>query len=88
MRELMATESQLQGGNIEAGVFQQLDNAFGQVIGPERGSRVRGVGFSPTPYGNRVSSMNDSTPPPTSTATNQRVIELSTQVEEIGRAHV
>ncbi|XP_075640169.1 uncharacterized protein LOC142611904 [Castanea sativa] len=57
------------------------DDAFGQVIGAERGGRVRGVGFGPTPSGNRARSMDDSTPPPTSIATDQRVMELSTQVE-------
>ena len=46
----------------------------------ERRSCQRGR-FGPTPSSNRARSMNDSTPPPTSTATNQRVIELSTQVE-------
>ena len=81
MKQLMTEGSQLRGNNIEAGILWQPDNAFGQVIDAERGGRVRGVGFSPTPSGNRATSMNDSTPPPTSTATDQRVIELSTQVE-------
>ena len=63
MRELMATGSQLQGDNIEAGVLWQLDNAFGQVIGPKRGGRIRGLGSGPTPSGNRASSMDYSTPP-------------------------
>ena len=63
MRELMATGSQLQGDNIEAGVLWQLDNAFGQVIGPERGGRIRGLGSGPTPSGNRASSMDYSMPP-------------------------
>ena len=77
MKEIMATGSQLQGDNIEASILWQPGNAFGQVIGPERGGRVKGVGFSPTPYGNRASSIDDSTPPPTSTATDQRIKELS-----------
>ena len=77
----MTEGSQLRGNNIEAGILWQPDDAFGQVIDAERGGHVRGVGFGPTPSGNRARSMNDSTPPPTSTATNQRVIELSTQVE-------
>ena len=81
MKQLMTKGSQLRGNNIEAGILWQPDNAFGQVIDAEKGGRVRGVGFSPTPSGNRARSMNDSTPPPTSTATDQRVIELSTQVE-------
>ena len=59
----------------------QPNDAFGQVIGAERGGRVRGVGFGPTPSGNRARSMDDSTPPLTSTETDQRVIELFTQVE-------
>ncbi|KAL0012240.1 hypothetical protein SO802_007348 [Lithocarpus litseifolius] len=57
------------------------DDAFGQVIGAERGGRVRGVGFGPTPSSNRARTMDDSMPSPTSIATNQRVIELSSQVE-------
>ena len=81
MKRLMTEGSQLQGNNIEAGILQQPDNAFGQVIDAERGGCVRGLGFGPTPSGNRARSMDDSTPPPTSTATDQRVIELSTQVE-------
>lgn len=81
MKQLMATGSQLQGNDIEAGILWQPDDAFGQVIGAERGGRVRGVGFGPTPSGNRARSMDDSTPPPTSIATDQRVMELSTQVE-------
>ena len=81
MKQLMTKGSQLWGNNIEAGILWQPDDAFGQVIDAERGGHVRGVGFGPTPSGNRARSMNDSTPPPTSTATNQRVIELSTQVE-------
>ena len=77
----MTEGSQLQGNDIEAGILWQPDDAFGQVIGGERGGRVRGLGFGPTPSGNRVRSMDDSMPPPTSIATDQRVIELSTQVE-------
>nr|POE95836.1 hypothetical protein CFP56_40149 [Quercus suber] len=52
MKELMATRSQLQGDDIEAGILWKPNNAFGQVIGLERGGRVRGVGFGPTPSGN------------------------------------
>ena len=81
MKWLMTEGSQLQGNDIEAGILQQPDDAFGQVIGAERGGRVRGLGFGPTPSGNRARSMDDSMPPPTSIATDQRVIELSTQVE-------
>ncbi|XP_030950205.1 uncharacterized protein LOC115974128 [Quercus lobata] len=81
MKRLMTEGSQLQGNNIEAGILWQPDDAFGQVIGAKRGGRVRGLGFGPTPSGNRVRSMDDSTPPPTFIATDQRVIELSTQVE-------
>ena len=81
MKEIMATGSQLQGDNIEASILWQPDIAFGQVISPERGGRVRGVGFSPTPYGNRASSIDDSTPTPTSTTTDQRIKELFAQVE-------
>nr|POE52204.1 putative pre-mrna-splicing factor atp-dependent rna helicase deah2 [Quercus suber] len=77
----MTEGSQLRGNDIEAGILWQPNDAFGQVIGAERGGRVRGLGFGPTPSGNCARSMDDSTPPPTSTATDQRVIELSTQVE-------
>ena len=81
MRELMATGLQLQGDYIEAGILWQPGDAFRQVIGAERGGRVRGVGFDPTLFGNRASSMDDSMPPLTSIATDQRVKELSAQVE-------
>ena len=81
MKQLMTDGSQLQGNDIEAGILWQPDDAFGQVIGAERGGRVRGLGFGPTPSGNRARSMDDSTPPPTSIAIDQRVIELSTQLE-------
>ena len=54
---------------------------IGQVISAERGGRVRGVDFVPTPSSNHARSMDDSTPPPTSTKTDQRVMELSTQVK-------
>ena len=81
MKELMATGSQLQGEDINAGILWQPNNAFGQVISLERGGRVKGVGFGPTPYGNRARNMEDHTPPPTSTTTDQRVKELSAQVE-------
>ncbi|KAK9995135.1 hypothetical protein SO802_024838 [Lithocarpus litseifolius] len=81
MKELMTEGSQLQGNDIEAGILWQPDDAFGQVIGAERGGRVRGVGFGPTPSSNRARTMDDSMPSPTSIATDQRVIELSTQVE-------
>ncbi|KAK9989655.1 hypothetical protein SO802_029894 [Lithocarpus litseifolius] len=81
MKELMTDGSQLRGNDIEAGILWQPNDAFGQVIGAERGGRVRGLGFGPTPSSNRVRSMDDSTPPPTSTATDQRVMELSAQVE-------
>ena len=77
----MIEGSQLWGNDIEVGILWQLDDAFGQVIGAERDGRVRGVGFGPTPSNNCARSMDDSTPPPTSIATDQRVIELSTQVE-------
>ena len=81
MKELMATGSQLQGQDIEAGILWQPDDAFGQVIGPKRGGRVKGVGFGLTPSGNRARNMENSMPPPTSTTTDQRVKELSAQVE-------
>ena len=81
MRELMAMGSQLQGDNIEVGILWQPNDAFGQVIGAERGGHVRGVGFGPNPFGNCVSSMDDITPPPTSNTTDQRVKELFAQVE-------
>ena len=81
MKELMATGSQLQGEDINAGILWQPNNAFGQVISLERGGRVKGVGFGPTPSGNCARSMDDCMSPPTSTATDQRVMELSTQVE-------
>ncbi|KAK9987957.1 hypothetical protein SO802_028196 [Lithocarpus litseifolius] len=77
MKQLIATGSQLQGNNIEAGILWQPNNSFGQVISAKRGGHVRGVGFGPNHSGNRTSSMDDSTPPPTSTATNQKVMELS-----------
>ena len=83
MKQLMIEGSQLRGNDIEAGILWQPDDAFRQVIGAERGGRVRGVGFGPTPSSNRARSMDDSTPPPTSIATDQRVIELSTQVEAL-----
>ena len=78
MKQLMTEGSQLQGNDIEAGILWQPHDAFGQVIGAKRGGHVRGVGFGPTPSGNRARSMDDNTPPPTSTTTDQRVIELST----------
>ena len=73
MKKLMIEGSQLQGN----------DDAFAQVLGAERGGSVRGVGFGPTPFGNRARSMDDSTPHPTSSATDQKVIELTAQVEEM-----
>nr|POE65567.1 hypothetical protein CFP56_57446 [Quercus suber] len=83
MKQLMTEGSRLRGNDIEGGILWQPNDTFRQVISAERGGCVRGVGFGPTPSGNRVRSMDDSTPPPTSTATDQRVIELSTQVEEM-----
>ena len=81
MKKLMTEGSQLQGNDIDAGILWRPDDAFAQVLGAERGGRVRGLGFGLTPSGNRARSMDDSTPPPTSIATDQRVIELSTQLE-------
>ena len=81
MKQLMTEGSQLRENDIEAGILWQPDDAFGQVIDAERGGRVIRVGFGPTPSSNCARSMDDSTPPPTSTTTDQRVIELSTQVE-------
>ena len=83
MKKLMTEGSQLQGNDIDAGILWRPDDAFAQVLGAERGGRVRGVGFGPTPSGNRARSMDDSTPHPTSSATDQKVIELTAQVEEI-----
>ena len=79
----MTEGSQLQGNDIDAGILWRPDDAFAQVLGAERGGRVRGVGFGPTPSGNRARSMDDSTPHPTSSATDQKVIELTAQVEEM-----
>ena len=81
MKKIMTEGSQLQGNDIEAGILWQPDDAFGQVIGAERSGCIRGLGFGPTPSGNRVRSMDGSTPPPTSTAIDQRVMELTNQVE-------
>ena len=83
MKKLMTEGSQLRGNDIDAGILWRPDDAFAQVLGAERGGRVRGVGFGPTPSGNCVRSMDDSTPHPTSTVTNQKVIELTAQVEEM-----
>ena len=83
MKKLMTEGSQLQGNDIDAGILWRPDDAFAQVLSAERGGRVRGVGFGPTPSGNRARSMDDSTPHPTSSATDQKVIELTAQVEEM-----
>ena len=83
MKKLMTEGSQLRGNDIDASILLWPDDAFAKVLGAERGGRVRGVGFGPTPSGNCVRSMDDSTPHPTSTATNQKVIELTAQVEEM-----
>ena len=83
MKKLMTEGSQLRGNDIDASILWWPDDAFAKVLGAERGGRVRGVGFGPTPSGNCVRSMDDSTPHPTSTATNQKVIELTAQVEEM-----
>ena len=83
MEELMAIGSQLQGQDIKASILWQPDDAFAQVLGAERDCRVRGVGFGPTPSGNHARSMDDSTPHPTFTATDQKVIELTAQVEKM-----
>ena len=83
MKKLMTEGSQLQGNDIDAGILWRPDDAFAQVLGAERGGSVRGVGFGPTPFGNRARSMDDSTPHPTSSATDQKVIELTAQVEEM-----
>ena len=66
----------MQGQDIKAGILWQPDDAFGQVIDPKRGGRVRGVGFGLTPSGNCARNMENSMPPPTSTAIDQRVKEL------------
>ena len=76
MEELMAIGSQLQGQDIKAGILWQPDDAFGQVIDPKRGGCVRGVGFGLIPFDNCARNMENSTPLPTSTATDQRVKEL------------
>ena len=73
----------MQGNDIDAGILWRPDDAFAQVLSAERGGRVRGVDFGPTPSGNRARSMDDSTPHPTSFATDQKVIELTAQVEEM-----
>ena len=83
MKKLMTEGSQLRGNDIDAGILWRPDDAFAQVLGAERGDHVRGVGFGPTPSGNCVRSMDDSTPHPTSTATDQKVIELTAQVEKM-----
>ena len=77
MKQLMTEGSQLQGNDIDVGILWQPDDAFAQVLGAKRGGHVRGVGFGPTPFGNHARSMDDSTPHPTSTTTDQKVIELT-----------
>ena len=83
MKKLMIEGSQLRGNDIDAGILWRPDDAFAQVLGAKRGGHVRRVGFGPTLSGNCVRSMDDSTPHPTSTATDQKVIELTSQVEEM-----
>ena len=52
-------------------------------MGVERGDRVRGVVFGPTPSSTYTSYMEDCTPPSTSIVINQRVKELTAEVVEL-----
>ena len=83
MKELLASGSQLQGEASEGGVLWQLDDAFTQVMGAERGGCVRGVGFGPTSSGTHTRNMEDCAPPSTSTATDQLVKELTVEVVDL-----
>ena len=49
-------------------------------MGVERGGRVQGVDFGPTPSGTHTRNMEDYTPPSTSTTIDQKVKELTTEV--------
>ena len=49
-------------------------------MGVERGGRVQGVGFGPTPSGTHTRNMEVYTPPSTSTIIDQKVKELTTEV--------
>ena len=80
MRELLASGSQLQGEAGEGGVLWRFDDAFAQVMGVERGGRVQGAGFGPTPSGTHMRNVEDCTPPSTSTAIDQRFKELTAEV--------
>ena len=80
MKEVLALGSQLQGEVDEGGILWWLDDAFAHVMG---GGHVWGVGFGPTPFGTHMRNMEDCMPPPTSTATDQRVKELTTEVVEL-----
>ena len=83
MKELLATGSQLQGKASEGGILWRVDDAFAQVMGVERGGRVRGLGFGLTPSGTHVRIMEDYMPPSTSTATDLRVNELTTEIAKL-----
>ena len=52
-------------------------------MGVERGGRVRGLGFGLTPSGTHVRIMKDYMPPLTSTATDLRVNELTTEIAKL-----
>ena len=83
MKELLAAGSQLQGKASEGGILWRVDDAFAQVIGVERGGRVWGLGFGLTPSGTHVRIMEDYMPPSTSTATDLRVKELTTDISRV-----
>ena len=83
MKELLALGSQLQGEAGEGGILWRPNDAFAQVMGVERGGRVQGVGFGPTPSDIHMRNMEHYTPPSTSIATDQLVKETTTEVVEL-----
>lgn len=80
MKELLVARSQLQGEASEGGVLWRADDAFAQVMGPKRGGHVRGVGFGTTLFGTHTRIIENCTPPSASTAKNQRIKEITTEI--------
>ena len=83
MKELLATGSQLQHKAGEGGILWRADNAFAQVMGVERGGHVQGIGFGLTLSSTHARIMEDYMPPSTSTATDLRVKELTTDISRV-----
>ncbi|XP_050275226.1 uncharacterized protein LOC126717498 isoform X3 [Quercus robur] len=63
MRELLAdSENHLQSSDTSGSIAWSRDDVFAKVMGKEHKGRIRGVGFGPTPSGQRKNGAKNGSP--------------------------